>query len=255
VIKGGARYVIWHVMGEAVANAIDAMAAIKKMVFEDESLAMDDLLAALAADWGGYENLRRRFVARAPKFANDNDYADDIGREMMAYFVDRTRYHAARHPHVIFPCSVGTFSWYAMIGTEVAATPDGRHSGEPVAANLSPAVGTDMSGPTSAINSYVKMHVGDLAAGAPIDLRFSANGLEGDAGTGRLAGLVRAFIDLGGNMLTVTVTDVEDLKRAMEEPEKYRHLRVRMGGWSAYFVTLGEELQRLHIRRVEHGLV
>ena len=55
-------------------------------------------------------------------------------------------------------------------------------------------------------------------------------------------------------MLTITVTDVEELKRAMEEPEKYRHLRVRMGGWSAYFVMLSKEQQRLHIQRVEHGL-
>jgi pyruvate-formate lyase len=57
-------------------------------------------------------------------------------------------------------------------------------------------------------------------------------------------------------MLTLTLIDVEELKRAMQEPEKYCHLRVRMGGWSAYFVMLGEEKQRLHhIQRVEHGLV
>jgi pyruvate-formate lyase len=62
-------------------------------------------------------------------------------------------------------------------------------------------------------------------------------------------------VAMGGNMLTMTVTDVEELKQALVEPEKYRHLRVRMGGWSAYFVMLGEEQQRLHIRRVEHGLV
>ena len=99
------------------------------------------------------------------------------------------------------------------------------------------------------------MQVADLAAGAPIDLRFSSNGLAGRAGTERLAGLIDAFVAMGGNMLTITVTDAEELKRALVEPEKYRHLRVRMGGWSAYFVMLGEEQQRLHIRRVEHGLV
>jgi formate C-acetyltransferase len=255
VIRGGARYTIWHVMGEAVANTIDAVAAIKKMVFEDQSLSMDEILAALGADWEGHEDLRRRLIARAPKYANDKDDADDIGREMMAYFVDRTRFHAARHPAVIFPCSVGTFSWYAMIGKEVGATPDGRHDGEAIAANFSPVPGADMSGPTAAINSYLKMPVAALAAGAPLDLRLSAGGLQGDAGTQRLAGLLSAFVALGGNMLTLTVTDVEELKRAMQEPEKYRHLRVRMGGWSAYFVMLGEEQQRLHIKRVEHGLV
>ena len=194
-------------------------------------------------------------MARAPKFANDNDDADEIGQEMMSYFIDRSRLHARRYPAVLFPCSVGTFSWYAMIGKEVGATPDGRHSGEAIAANFSPAPGTDMSGPTAAINSYLKMSVASMAAGAPLDLRLSASSVKGEGGTQRMAGLIQAFIDMGGNMLTFTVTDVEELKQAMEEPENYRHLRVRMGGWSAYFVMLGEEQQRLHIKRVEHGLV
>ena len=255
VIRGGARYTIWHVMGEAVSNAIDAMAAIKKLVFDERSLSMADLLAALDQDWAGQENLRRRLIAQAPKYANDDDYADQLGQEMMAYFIERTRLHAARYPGVIFPCSVGTFSWYAMIGKEVGATPDGRHHGQAIAANFAPAPGADMSGPTAAINSYLKMKVDCLAAGAPLDLRMSASSLKGERGTERLAGLTQAFVDLGGNMLTCTITDVEELKRAMANPEQYRHLRVRMGGWSAYFVMLGPEQQRLHIQRVEHGLV
>ena len=172
----------------------------------------------------------------------------------MVYFVERSRFHAARHPTVIYPCSVGTFSWYQRIGLEVGATPDGRHYGEAVAVNLSPVPGIDVSGPTAAIRSYLKMRVGDLPAGAPIGLRFSSSSLKDEAGTQRLAVFIKGFVDLGGNMIALTVTDVGELKRAMKEPEKYRHLRVRMGGWTAYWVVLGEESQRLHIQRVEHGL-
>ena len=142
-----------------------------------------------------------------------------------------------------------------MIGKEVGATPDGRFACEAVAANFSPAPGRDMCGPTAAINSYLKMSVDHMAAGAPLDLRLAANSLKAAAGTQRLASLVETFVEMGGNMLTFTVTDVEELKRAMAEPEKYRHLRVRMGGWSAYFVMLSREQQLLHIQRVEHGLV
>ena len=254
ITKGGARYIIWHIMGEAVANAIDSMAAMKKTVYEDKTLTMDEILTSLESDWKGNENLRRRLVAKVPKFANDDDYADSIGMEMMDYFVERSRFHAVKHPTVIYPCSVGTFSWYMMIGREVGATPDGRHLSEPVAANLCPVPGEDISGPTAAVRSYLKMRVRDLAAGAPIDLRFANSVLKDEAGTQRLAGFIKAFIDMGGNMLTLTVTDVEELKRAMKEPEKYRQLRVRMGGWSAYFVMLSEEQQRLHIQKVEHGL-
>jgi formate C-acetyltransferase len=255
VIHGGARYTIWHVMGEGVANAIDALAAIKQTVYEERSLSMDELLAALDGNWAGHANLRNRLVARVPKFATDNDYADELGRTMMEFFVARTRFHARRHPHVIFPCSVGTFSWYAMIGKEVGATPDGRCAGEPIAANFSPVPGRDMCGPTAAINSYLKMDVQHLAAGAPLDLRLASGSVKGESGTQRLAGLIDTFVEMGGNMLTLTVTDVEELKRAMAEPEKYRHLRVRMGGWSAYFAMLSREQQLLHIQRVEHGLV
>jgi choline trimethylamine-lyase len=255
VIRGGARYRIWHVMGEGVADAIDAMAAIKRLVFDERSVALATLLDALRSNWDGYEDLRQLIVHRSPKFANNDPYADDIGREMMRYFVERSRHHAARYPDIIFPMSVGTFSWFAMIGREVAASADGRRDGEPIAANFSPAPGTDVSGPTAAIGSYASMHVSELAAGAPLDLRLSASSVNGKNGTNRLAGLLKAFVNIGGNMLTVTVTDVEELRRAMKEPEKHRHLRVRMGGWSAYFVALSEEQQRLHISRVEHGLV
>ena len=255
VIRGGARYTIWHVMGEGVANAVDSLAAIKRAVFQDKTCTMDKLLDALESDWREHENLRRMLVEQTPKFANDDDEVDRIGREVMEHFVKEAKKYARRYPSVVFPCSVGTFSWYAMIGKEVAATADGRKSGEPIAANFSPSPGMDSCGPTAAINSYLKMPVNQLAGGGPIDLRLSLSGLKGTAGTQRLAGLIKAFVVGRGNMLTLTITDVEDLKKAMDEPEKYRHLRVRMGGWSAYFVMLSKKQQLLHIKRVEHGLV
>jgi choline trimethylamine-lyase len=254
VIRGGARYVIWHVMGEAASNCIDAMAAIKKLVFDERTVSMATVLDALAANWRGYEDLRQQMLSRVPKFANDDTYADAIGRELLAWFTQRTQFHGRRYPKIIFPCSVGTFSWYPSIGTEVGASCDGRFAGEPIAPNFSPVFGSDLNGPTSAIKSYAQMSMTDLAAGAPMDLRFAGSGLRGDAGTDRLRAFIQAFVALGGNMITITVTDVETLRKAMAEPEKYRGLRVRMGGWSAYFVALSREQQLLHISKVEHGL-
>lgn len=253
VIRGGARYAIWHCMAEAVANCIDAMAAIKKLVFDEKTLAMETLLDALAQNWQGYETLRQQIIARAPKYANDQPGADEIGRELLGYFSDRTRFHAQRYPTLIFPCAVGTFSWYTSIGREVSASSDGRFAQDPITPNFSPSLGMDLAGPTAAVMSYCRMNGSDLAGGAPLDLRFAGSHLRGEAGTERLAAFLQVFIALGGNMLTITVTDVEELKRAMLEPMNYRGLRVRMGGWSAYFVALTPEQQRLHIAKVEHG--
>lgn len=254
IIRGGARYSIWHIMGEAVANAIDALAALKKLVYDEKKVSLETVLEALEHNWVGYENLRQQMVARAPKFANDNGYADAIGREMMEWFSQRTRLYASRYPGILFPCSVGTFSWYTSIGREVGASCDGRFAGEPITPNFSPNFGMDLNGPTAVVKSYTQMALGDLAAGAPLDLRFSASGLRGAAGAARLAAFIQAFIALGGNILTITVTDADQLRQAMAEPEKYRGLRVRMGGWTAYFVALSREQQLLHIKKVEHGL-
>ncbi len=253
IIRGGAKYAIWHCMGEAVANCIDALAAIKQVVYDEKSVTMDTLLDALAKNWQGYENLRQRLIACAPKYANDQAYADDIGRELLETFYERTREHARRHPSIVFPCAVGTFSWYTSIGKEVGASCDGRFAQDPITPNFSPNLGMDLAGPTAAIRSYCRMNGENLAGGAPLDLRFAGSHLRGEAGTDRLAAFIQVFIAMGGNMLTLTVTDVEELKRAMLEPMNYRGLRVRMGGWTAYFVALSPEQQRLHISKVEHG--
>jgi choline trimethylamine-lyase len=253
VIRGGARYVIWHCMAEAVANCIDAMAAIRQLVFQTKAVSMDTLLDALANNWQGYETLRQQVIACAPKYANDQADADEIGKEMLGFFYERVRHHARRYPEIIFPCAVGTFSWYTSIGREVSASSDGRFAQEPIAPNFSPGFGRDLAGPTAAMRSYCRMDGDQLAGGAPFDLRFSGSHLNGEAGTGRLAAFLKVFIALGGNMMTITVTDAEELKRAVLEPMNYRGLRVRMGGWSAYFVALSPEQQKLHIQKVEHG--
>jgi len=254
IIRSGARYSIWHLMGEAVPNCIDALAAIKKLVYDEKKVSMETILDALEKNWSGYENLRQQMIARAPKYANDNGEADRIGRDLVSYFFERSRFHASGFPGILFPCSVGTFSWYTSIGREVGASCDGRFAGEPIAPNFSPNFGMDLNGPTAAVKSYCQMPLNCLATGAPLDLRFSASALRGEDGSARLAAFIRAFLALGGNMMTITVADAEQLRKAMEEPEKYRGLRVRMGGWTAYFVALSREQQLLQIKRVEHGL-
>jgi formate C-acetyltransferase len=253
----GAKYDMWHLMGEAVANAADAAAAIKKFVFEEKIITLPRLVELLKANWAGEEGklLRQRFANEGPKFGNNNDYVDSIAREMVDYFVERGGCHAKKHPGIIFSPCIGTYSWIISIGKKIGASADGRESQEPIASNMSPVPGRDVSGPTAAIHSYLKLNTRPMAAGAPIDLRLSSNGLEGKEGTRRIAALIKTFLEEGGNMMTLTVTSAEELRKAMENPEKYRGLRVRMGGWSAYYVLLSKASQKIHLKRVEHGFV
>jgi formate C-acetyltransferase len=254
VLKGGARYTIWTVMAEAFGNAVDSLAAIKKLVYEECTLTMEGALRVLQANWEGYASLRQTVLNRTPKYANDDEYADQIGRRMLRTFIDRTRSYAQRWaPTTLFVPTVGTFSWYQSIGYEVGASMDGRYAHDAVTANMSPVYGADRSGLPAAINSAVKMYGSELPGGAPVDLRASGSAFVGQDGTARLVALIQAFVALGGNMMTLTVTDAEELRNAMREPETYRHLRVRMGGWTAYFCQLGREQQELQLQRAIHG--
>ena len=248
---GGARYRTFAMLAESAAHAIDSLTAIKNVIFEERRATMAELCDALDADFEGYETLRNALEA-APKYGNDDPEADAIGHALIDAFTETVDRHARRYQDVIqFPCGVGTFSWYIAIGEGLGASPDGRHAGEPVGPNFSPALGRDRHGIPGAILSYANMHHANLPAGGPLDLRLSRRLVEGDEGTSRMAGLVRGFVEAGGNMMTLTVVDTEELRAAQREPERFRSLRVRMGGWCAYFTMLSREQQDHHIRRQE----
>ncbi len=120
-----------------------------------------------------------------------------------------------------------------------------------MASNFSPALGRDLDGLPGAILSYGKMHKSNLPAGGPLDLRLAKRLVEGDEGTARMSALIRSFVDTGGNMMTLTVADTAELRAAQQDPDSYKSLRVRMGGWCAYFTMLSSEQQEHQIRRQE----
>ena len=247
---GGAKFRTFGMLAESAGHTIDSLTAIKAVIFEEGESSMSDLCDALDANFEGYAPLRAKMLA-APKYGNDNEQADAVGREFIDAFTTTVARHAEAHQALIkFPCGVGTFSWYIGIGEGLGTSPDGRLSGQPVSSNFSPALGRDMEGIPSAILSYSKMQ-GNLPAGSPLDLRLARRLVEGDEGTVRMASLIRTFVDVGGSMMTLTVADTEELRAAQREPEKYKSLRVRMGGWCAYFTMLSREQQEHHIRRQE----
>jgi pyruvate-formate lyase len=248
---GGAKYRTYGLLAESAAHAIDSLTAIKSVIFDQGQATITDLCDALAVDFRGWGSLRTKLLS-APHYGNDDERADGVGQEVIKAFTEIAAKHAAAHRASIrFPCGVATFSWYIGIGEGLGASPDGRRASEPVSSNFSPALGRDAAGIPGAILSYAKMHHQNLPAGGPLDLRLARRLVLGDEGTKRMAGLVRGFVDTGGSMMTLTVVDTEELRAAQREPERYKSLRVRMGGWCAYFTMLSREQQEHHIRRQE----
>ncbi len=246
---GGAKFRTFGVLGESAAHTIDSLTAIKTVVFDRRDATMAELRDALEANFEGHERLRRMLEA-APKYGNDDEGADATGRRMLELFTDIVTRHGRPHRSVVkFFCGLATFSWYVGIGEGLGASPDGRRSGEPVSSNFSPALGRDLEGLPAAMLSYGKMPHHKLPEGGPLDLRLAKRLVAGEAGTDRMVALLRAFVESGGAMMTLTVADTEELLAAQREPEQHASLRVRMGGWSAYFTMLSREQQDHHIRR------
>ena len=246
---GGAKHRTFGMLAEGAAHAIDSLTAIKTLVFERHEVTMAELCDALDRNFDAFGPLRQKLLA-APKYGNDDEAADAVARAVMEAFASAVARHAASHLATVrFPAGIGTFSWYVGIGEGLGASPDGRLAGEPVSSNASPALGRDMHGIPGAILSYSKMPHDRLPAGGPLDLRIARRLVEGDEGTSRMAAVIRSFVDTGGTMMTLTVADTEELRAAQREPDKYRSLRVRMGGWCAYFTMLSGEQQDHHIRR------
>lgn len=253
VTVGGARYIHQALIGEGISHTADSLAAIRRLVYEEKRLTMADLAKLLRENFAGQEDFRQLLVRYVPKFGNDEEYVDSIYADIVRTFSKTVRKQAAAHPWMTFSQGMGTFSWYIAIGEGLGASADGRVAKAPVASNCSPSAGADLNGPAAAIRSFTKADLTDLATGSPLDLRLPASLFKGEEGLDRLTALLRSFVDMKGNIMTITVSDAATLRAAQREPERYRGLRVRMGGWSAYFIALSKEQQEYHIKAVERG--
>ncbi|HEY5584335.1 MAG TPA: pyruvate formate lyase family protein [Ruminiclostridium sp.] len=249
----GARLVVGGTIAEGISHLIDSLCAIDKVVFKEKKCTMGDLVDAIDSDFENYQNLRT-LLSNSPKFGTNDQIADEMGRKVIDRYVDIIYQIDQKYDGMKFMPGVGTFSWYIAIGEGTGASADGRLSGKPVASNFSPSSGALTKGITAAINSFCHMGLDGLPLGSPLDLGMAERYVAGEEGINRLMGLLKTFVELGGNMLTISVADTETLQRAQKKPEDYKDLRVRMGGWSAYFTMLSKEQQDHHIKKSEGGI-
>ncbi len=249
ISQDGARYIFHMILVTGLADTADSLAAIKKMVFEEKKVSMKELIDALHNNWEGHERLRMMMLNRMPKFGNDDDYVDEIAVQILKDFEERVQTWQGKHEKILFPCGIGTFENYAVLGHDAAASPNGRENWEALAPNYSPVAGADLNGPVSIMKSISKPELKRYYAGTPVDLSVNSNEFAGEAGVIRLKDLIETFCELGGQIMTITSTNVEDLRDAKVHPERHRNLRVRMGGLSAYFIAMAPAQQDNIIRR------
>ena len=250
--SGGAQYNFTSPLGVGPITTGDSLAAIKTLVYQEGALSMEQLLEALHGNFEGREDIRQMLINRAPKFGNDDDLVDGLCNEVLRVYCDELRkYRNMRDGPFIGALYYLTAN--IPFGKRTAATPDGRKSGEPLNdGGISPVHGRDRKGPTAVARSVGKLDNQRVPHGSILNQRFHPSLLEGDDKLKLFQHYIRTFMDLGGWHTQFNVITSDILREAQKEPEKYRHLVIRVAGYSAYFTQLEEELQNDIIERTEH---
>lgn len=230
-------------------NAADSLAAIKKLVFDEQKISKQDLLAALRANWQGYEEARKLCRA-APKYGNGDPYVDTLARDLYQFWADTA---ATFHSIYGAPLRASGISITAHGpgGAITGATPDGRCAGELLAdGTVSAAQGCDTEGPTALVRSAMCIDQAAYQSNL-FNMRFHPSALASTEDLIKLSSLIRTYFSHGGKHVQFNVVDRETLVRAQQHPEEYRDLIVRIAGYSAYFVQLTKAVQDDLIKRTE----
>lgn len=191
-------------------------------------------------------------IAQVPKFGNDDEVVDLFAREA-AYTYTRPLLHYKNPRGGQFQAGLYPVSANVPLGAQTGATPDGRFAGMPVADGVSPSAGKDVNGPTAAANSVATLDHGIASNGTLFNQKFHPSALSGESGLENFVSLIRTYFDKKGSHMQFNVVSRETLLDAQEHPENYKHLVVRVAGYSALFTTLSKSLQDDIIRRTEQG--
>ncbi|MDR1470075.1 MAG: glycyl radical protein [Spirochaetaceae bacterium] len=264
--EGGAVYDFISDLQVGIANLADSLAAIKKCVFEDKSMTQAELWDALRHNFESTENegaehkrIRALLIA-APKYGNDDDYADLLVRQAYDVYIDEMKkYRNTRYGRGpiggIYYAGTSSISANVPQGAGTSATPDGRKSGEPLAEGCSPSHAMDRHGPTAVFKSVSKLPIKEITGGVLLNQKLTPAMLESEENRAKLQVLVRAFFNrLGGFHVQFNVVSRETLLDAQAHPEKHRDLIVRVAGYSAFFNVLSRQTQDDIIERTEQTL-
>ena len=251
---GGAKYNFITVEALGLATAADSLAAVKKLVYEEKRVTMDRLIRALEANFEGEEELRQLLLNRAPKFGNDDDYADQIAREISRFWGEYVFRHVAPASGRRYRGGYLSWNYFISFAPLTAATPDGRLRGTYLSNGVGPAQGRDTRGPTAAAISVGKLGLEVQPNGSSHTISFSPASLRDEEHLDKLVAFLRAYGRVGGTALQTNVVSAETLRDAQRHPDQYRNLLVRVTGYNAYFTTLGREQQEEIIARVSHQL-
>lgn len=237
-----------------ISNVIDSLSVTKQLVFDEKKITMEKLIDALQNNWNGYEDLREYILKKGMFFGNDDDCSNSIANRFFKSLDNwNTGDNYLKKPWV-FGNLIGYNEHNKFFGNNTKATPDGRFDGDMINFGIGQSEGKDRNGLTALLSSVAKCDPYSILTGPSVtNVLLDEQLVKKDENFEKLVYLFEAYFKMGGTHFQLTYVSKEDLINAKKTPDKYKNLRVRVSGFSDYFVFLNEGLQDEIIQRTTHA--
>ena len=253
LLRDGRKYRNFGIHGSGIACAADALASVKKYIYDENKISAQRLIEALDKNFENDPELLHLLRYEAPKMGTGSQYADDMGGVLLSSFADALE-GKKNCLGGVWRAGTGTAMYYLWHARELGATADGRRAGEPFGTNFSPSLFAQIPGPLTDIESFTANDLTRNMNGGPLTLEFSAGIFNNSESISKVAMLIKYFVERGGHQLQLNAVNPDAMKAAQQDPDAYRQLVVRIWGWSAYFVELDKEFQDHVMARQEYSV-
>lgn len=253
VTQGGTDTYIAVGLLIGISNVIDSLSVTKQLVFDEKQITMKQLIEALQNNWNGFEELREYILKKGVFFGNDEACSNDIAHR---FFKSLDKWNDGNNylrKKLVFGNLVGYNQHHKFFGDNTKATPDGRFDGDMINFGIGQSEGKDRNGLTALLSSVAKCDTYSILTGPSVtNVLLDEQLVKNDENFEKLVYLFEAYFQMGGTHFQLTYVSKEDLINAKKSPDKYKNLRVRVSGFSDYFVFLNEGLQDEIIQRTAH---
>ncbi|MFX1593418.1 MAG: pyruvate formate lyase family protein [Promethearchaeota archaeon] len=250
---GGAIYNFSSITAYGFATLVDSMYNIKKVVYEEKSMSLPELIEILNSNFRGQEELRQKLINKSNKWGNDKDDIDQLANELWDLFCSEVVKHRCIRNGRYNP---GAYSMgvHVIEGFFTKASADGRKAMQSLSNSLSPVNNVEKNGLTATLNSIANLNYTLAINGVAVNIRIHPQNLLREENLEKFYHLLKGYFDKGGMQIQPTAVSTETLKDAQKHPEKYPDLIVKVGGYNATFVDLGTPIQNDIIDRLEHKI-
>lgn len=253
VSRGGAKYNYVGPQGVGLANVADSMMAIKKIVFEDNEMSLEEFVHILKKNFKDEEYFRQKLINHVPKYGNNINEVDELAKIVSLHYCEVIssfeNIRGGKYRPGLFPVAA-----HVPLGNVVGALPSGRPASTPLNDGISPANGFDTNGPTAILKSVAAINHEKATNGTLLNMKLHPTTIKNLEDYKKLISLIRVFSDLKLMHIQFNVVSKNELLDAQINPENHRGLIVRVAGYSANFVDLDKQMQDDIIARTEQNI-